>query len=63
MAFFTDDPAELAARPDIDLVVAAVKVTQHRALVETAPNASKHVFSERSLGADLVQAGAMAEGW
>jgi predicted dehydrogenase len=43
--------------------VVAVKVTQHRALVQAALNVSKHVFSERPLGTDLVQAGAMAEGW
>jgi predicted dehydrogenase len=61
VAFFTDDPAALAARPDIDLVVVAVKVIHHRALVETALSAGKHVLCEWPLGTDLVQAEAMAE--
>jgi predicted dehydrogenase len=58
--FSTDDPAELAARPDIDLVVVSVKVIQHRAPVEAALNAGKHVLCEWPLGKDLAEAEAMA---
>lgn len=58
--FHSDDPAELAARPDIDLVVVSVKVTEHRGPVEAALNAGKHVLCEWPLGTSLAEAEAMA---
>jgi len=60
VAFATDDPAELAARPDIDLVVVSVKVVHHRAPIEAALGAGKHVFCEWPLGTGLGEAEAMA---
>lgn len=58
--FFTDEPTELAARDDIDLVVVAVKVVEHRAPVDAALNAGKHVLCEWPLGTSLADAEAMA---
>jgi predicted dehydrogenase len=57
--FFSDDPAALAARPEIDLVVVAVKVTEHRGPVEAALNAHKMVYCEWPLGRNLAEAEAM----
>lgn len=57
--FFSDDPAALVARPDIDLIVVAVKVPEHRGPVEAALNAHKMVYCEWPLGRDLHEAEAM----
>ncbi|MBB3458708.1 putative dehydrogenase [Rhizobium sp. BK313] len=48
-AFF-DDPKALAEHPDVDLVVVAVRVPQHRALVTAALDAGKQVYCEWPLG-------------
>lgn len=55
-----DDPAALAARPEVDLVVVAVKVPHHLALVEAALAAGKMVYCEWPLGRDLAEAEQMA---
>lgn len=60
VAFYTADPAELAARPDVDLVVVTVKVPQHRRLVDHALAAAKAVYCEWPLARDLDEAQAMA---
>jgi predicted dehydrogenase len=57
---FYSDPAELVARPDIDLVVIAVKVPHHLALVDLALNAGKAVYCEWPLGNGLSEAEEMA---
>jgi predicted dehydrogenase len=57
--YFSDDPAALAARPEIDLVVVAVKVPDHRAPVEAALNAGKTVYCEWPVGRNLAEAEAM----
>ena len=51
-----DDPRQLIAHPEVDLVVVAVKVPAHDDLVSQAINAGKMVFSEWPLGVDLTQA-------
>ena len=51
-----DDPHQLIAHPDVDLVVVAVKVPDHHALVSRAIGAGKMVFSEWPLGVDLTEA-------
>jgi len=61
VAFATSDPAELAARPDVDVVVVSVKVIDHRTPVEAALRAGKHVFCEWPLGTGVAQAKAMAD--
>jgi predicted dehydrogenase len=53
--FFTD-PSELAASPEVDLVVISVKVPQHKELVEAALGAGKMVFCEWPLGNGLEEA-------
>jgi len=58
--FFSDDAAALAARPEIDLVVVAVKVPEHRGPVEAALGAGKSVYCEWPLGRNLAEAEAMA---
>lgn len=45
-AHWYTDPAALAADPDVDLVVIAVKVPHHVELIETAVAAGKHVYCE-----------------
>lgn len=54
------DAAALARDPAVDLVVVAVKVPHHRALVEAALSAGKMVFCEWPLGNGLAEAEAMA---
>lgn len=56
VGFHTDDPRELAARPDVDLVVIAVKVPHHRELVETALEAGKMVYCEWPLARTAAEA-------
>ena len=58
--FFSDDPSALAARPEIDLVVVAVKVPEHRGPVEAALNAGKSLYCEWPVGRDLAEAEAIA---
>jgi len=60
VAFHTDDPAALAARPDVDLVVVTVKVPQHKSLVETALSAGKMVYCEWPLARTLEEAEGLA---
>ncbi len=54
------DAAELAARPEVDVVVVAVKVPEHRALVDAALGAGKAVYCEWPLGNGLAEAEEMA---
>ncbi|RDJ27800.1 gfo/Idh/MocA family oxidoreductase [Bosea caraganae] len=53
------DWRKLVARDDIDLVIVAVKVAQHKELVEAAASAGKHVFCEWPLGLDSSEAQSM----
>jgi predicted dehydrogenase len=52
---------DLASHPDVDLVVASVKVPAHAAVIRTAVAARKHVYSEWPLGVDLGEASALAD--
>lgn len=56
VAFSCADPAELAARPEIDLVVVAVRVPSHRDIVEAAIGAGAMVLCEWPLGNGLAEA-------
>ena len=47
---------ELAADPNVDMVIVSVKVPEHRALTEPALRAKKDVFVEWPLGRDLAEA-------
>ena len=51
---------ELAAHPEVDLVVVSVKVPAHAAAIRAALAAGKHVYSEWPLGANLPEASALA---
>lgn len=53
-------PEDLAADPEVDLVVVAVRVPEHRAIVRAALDAGKHVYCEWPLGIDLAEAQDMA---
>jgi predicted dehydrogenase len=55
------DAGELARHPEVDLVVVAVKVSEHRALIEPALVAGKPVLSEWPLGVGLAETAALAE--
>ena len=57
----TTDVAELAARPDIDLVVIAVPTPLHRELIETVLKAGKMVHSEWPLATGAAEAAELAE--
>jgi predicted dehydrogenase len=52
---------DLAAHPDVDLVVAAVKVPSHAAVIRAALAAGKHVLSEWPLGVDFAETTALSE--
>jgi predicted dehydrogenase len=52
---------ELAARPEVDLVVITVKVPQHLELARAALNAGKHIYCEWPLGNGLAQARELAD--
>ena len=51
---------ELAFHPEVDLVVASVKVPAHAAVIRAALAAGKHVYAEWPLGVDLAEASALA---
>jgi predicted dehydrogenase len=52
---------ELASDPEVDLVVASVKVPAHAAVIRAALAAGKHVYAEWPLGVDLAEASALAD--
>src|SRR5262245_11974252 len=52
---------QMIASPEIDLVSVVVRVPGHKALVDKALQAGKHVFCEWPLGRDLAEARAMAD--
>ena len=54
------DSLALARDPGIDLVIVAVKVPEHRAVVLAALEAGKHVYCEWPLGRDVEEAVEMA---
>jgi predicted dehydrogenase len=54
------DAAELAAHPEVDLVVAAVKSPGHAAVVRAALAAGKHIMCEWPMGADTAEAAELA---
>jgi predicted dehydrogenase len=56
-----DDARMLIDHPGVDLVVVAVKVTQHYDLVKQALAAGKMVYSEWPLGTTLAEARTLAE--
>ncbi|MGW9029523.1 Gfo/Idh/MocA family protein [Streptomyces sp. NPDC055722] len=56
-----DNHRDLIAHPDVDLVVVAVKVAHHHALISEALEAGKAVYSEWPLGIGLEQAAVLAE--
>jgi Oxidoreductase family, NAD-binding Rossmann fold len=51
-----DDPAQMAAHPDVDLVTVSVKVPDHYAPVMAAIDAGKHVYCEWPLGRNTDEA-------
>ena len=55
-----DDPHELAACPDVDVVAVTVRVPGHLRLVEAALAAGKRVYCEWPLGNGLAEAERMA---
>jgi predicted dehydrogenase len=55
-----DNASQLIAHRGVDLVVVAVKVTDHASLVSEALNAGKMVYSEWPLAVDLEQATRLA---
>jgi predicted dehydrogenase len=56
-----DNPGELIAHPGVDVVVVAVKITEHLELVSAALDAGKTVYSEWPLGRNLAEATELAE--
>ena len=52
---------ELAADPEVDLVVVSVKAPAHAGVIRAALAAGKHVYSEWPLGVDLAEASALAD--
>jgi predicted dehydrogenase len=59
--FAFDDPLEMMARPEVDLVVVSVRVPRHYALVSAAIRAGKAVYCEWPLGNGLVEATELAD--
>ncbi|GAA2307189.1 Gfo/Idh/MocA family oxidoreductase [Nonomuraea roseoviolacea subsp. roseoviolacea] len=55
-----DDAGELAAHPDVDLVVVSVKAPGHAAVIRAALEAGKHVVSEWPLTVDPAEADELA---
>lgn len=56
-----DDPAALAAHPDVDVVAVCVRVPAHDELVRTAIEAGKHVYCEWPLARDSTEATGLLE--
>lgn len=54
------DAAELAACPEVDLVVVAIRIHEHKRAVTAAIEAGKHVYCEWPLGNGLAEAEEMA---
>lgn len=50
------DAAQMAAHPEVDAVVVSVRTPAHRAMVQAALNARKHVYCEWPLGASTAEA-------
>ena len=61
--FATDNAAELAARSDVDLLVVAVNLPQHQALLEQILPSGKAVYCEWPLGTDPDQSRHLAALW
>jgi predicted dehydrogenase len=55
------DAGELAAHPEVDLVVVSVKAPAHAEATRAALAAGKHVLTEWPLGVDVVEARALAD--
>ncbi|MEU4537708.1 Gfo/Idh/MocA family oxidoreductase [Streptosporangium sp. NPDC023825] len=55
------DAGELAAHPEVDLVVVSVKASGHAAVIRAALKAGKHVVSEWPLGVDVDEASELTE--
>ncbi|MFC9435711.1 Gfo/Idh/MocA family protein [Nocardia sp. NPDC057030] len=55
------DAGELAAHPEVDLVVVSVKAPGHAAAIRSALDAGKHVVSEWPLGIDADEAAELTE--
>lgn len=53
--FYSDDAAALAARDDIDLLVVAVNLPQHQALIEQIAPSGKAIYCEWPLGVNPAQ--------
>lgn len=51
-----DNPADLAADPNVDMVVVSVKVPEHHRLMMPAIQAKKHIFVEWPLAANVKEA-------
>jgi predicted dehydrogenase len=59
--FSTNDPGELFARPDVDLVCVVTPPHRHCEVVVAALEAGKHVFCEKPFGLDVREAERMLE--
>ena len=59
LPYATADPADLAKRPDVDLLVIAVKVPDHSSLISAVAEAGKPIFCEWPLATDESQAAAI----
>jgi predicted dehydrogenase len=55
------DAGELAAHPEVDLVVVSVKAPAHAAVTRAALAAGKHILSEWPLGVDVAEARALSD--
>lgn len=58
--FKTADLATLLARPDVDAVYVATPNSSHRAIVEAAANAGRHVLCEKPMATSAADAETMA---
>ena len=59
--FYSDTPAELAARDDIGLIVVAVSLPQHQALIEQIAPYGKAIYCEWPLGTTPEQSRALQQ--
>lgn len=57
--YWTDDYHQLLARPDVDAVDICVPNHMHAEIVEAAAAAGKHIYCEKPLAMDVVEAKAM----